>query len=86
MSVDLQGVDQNNLPVLGRRSEDVVIDLDDESVVDSLPKIGYGDEIQIIVILKEPIKSRNPEEFDFAKYLKINDIDAVLLSYIFLSV
>ena len=36
VTVDLQGVDQNNLPVLGRRSEDVVIDLDDESVVESL--------------------------------------------------
>ena len=54
-----------------------------KSPFDSLPKIGYGDEIQIIGILKEPIKSRNPEEFDFAKYLKINDIDAVLLSYMF---
>jgi len=54
-----------------------------KSPFDSLPKIGYGDEIQIIGILKEPIKSRNPEEFDFAKYLKINDIDTVLLSYMF---
>lgn len=36
VTVDLQGVDQNNLPVLGRRSENVVIDLDDESVVKSL--------------------------------------------------
>ncbi|MFN3135626.1 MAG: DNA internalization-related competence protein ComEC/Rec2, partial [Candidatus Kryptonium sp.] len=52
-----------------------------KSPFDSLPKIGYGDKIQIIGILKEPIKSRNPEEFDFAKYLKINNIDAVLLSY-----
>ncbi len=52
-----------------------------KSPFDSLPNIGYGDEIQIIGILKQPIKSRNPEEFDFAKYLKINDIDAVLLSY-----
>jgi len=33
VTVDLQGVDQNNLPVLGRRSENVVIDLDDESIV-----------------------------------------------------
>ncbi len=36
VTVDLQGVDQNNLPVLGRRSENVVIDLDDESIVESL--------------------------------------------------
>lgn len=38
VTVDLQGVDQNNLPVLGRRSENVVIDLDDESVIDVLRK------------------------------------------------
>lgn len=49
---------------------------------DSLPKFGYGDEVTIIGVLKEPIKSRNPDEFDFARYLKINDIDAVLISYI----
>ncbi len=49
---------------------------------DTLPQINYGDEIQIIGVLKEPIKSRNPGEFDFARYLKMNDIDAVLLSYI----
>ncbi len=52
-----------------------------KSPFDTLQDINYGDVIQIIGILKEPIRSRNPEEFDFAKYLKINDIDAVLLSY-----
>jgi len=53
-----------------------------KSKFDSLPKFSYGDEIQIIGVLKEPIRSRNPEEFDFARYLKIHDIDAVFLSYI----
>ncbi len=52
-----------------------------KSPLDTLQDLNYGDEIQLIGILKEPIKSRNPEEFDFARYLKINDIDAVLLSY-----
>ncbi|MEN3038485.1 MAG: DNA internalization-related competence protein ComEC/Rec2 [Candidatus Kryptonium sp.] len=49
---------------------------------DTLPTLDYGDQIQIIGILKEPLKSRNPDEFNFARYLKINDIEAVFLSYI----
>lgn len=52
-----------------------------KSPLDTLQDLNYGDKIQLIGILKEPIKSRNPEEFDFARYLKINDIDAVFLSY-----
>ena len=36
VTIDLQGVDQNNLPVLGRRSENIVIDLDDEHIVENL--------------------------------------------------
>lgn len=51
VTVDLQGVDQNNLPVLGRRSENVVIDLDDETVVQNLRerllKARKGDEFVI---------------------------------------
>ncbi|MCS7229027.1 MAG: DNA internalization-related competence protein ComEC/Rec2 [Candidatus Kryptonium sp.] len=49
---------------------------------DTLPALDYGDQIQIIGILREPLNSRNPDEFNFARYLKINDIEAVFLSYI----
>ncbi len=53
-----------------------------KSPFDVFPKVDYGDKIEIMGILKEPIRSRNPEEFDFGRYLKIHDIDAVFLSYI----
>ncbi len=52
-----------------------------KSPFDTLPNLNYGDEIQIIGLLREP-KPKNPEEVDFIRYLKINDIDAIVLSYI----
>lgn len=52
-----------------------------KSPFDSLPKLNYGDEIQIVGILKE-LKPKSPEEANFVRYLKINDIDAVVLSHI----
>ncbi|MCS7229032.1 MAG: trigger factor [Candidatus Kryptonium sp.] len=63
VTVDLQGVDQNNLPVLGKRSEDVVIDLDDDSVVKNLRerllRAKKGDEFTIeITIDNKPEKVR----------------------------
>jgi len=63
VTVDLQGVDQNNLPVLGRRSEDVVIDLEDESVVEGLRerllKAKKGDEFIIeLMVDNKPEKVR----------------------------
>jgi len=53
-----------------------------KSPFDVFPSVGYGDKIEVIGVLKKPIGSRNPEEFDFGRYLKIHDIDAVFLSYI----
>lgn len=63
VTVDLQGVDQNNLPVLGRRSEDIVIDLEDESVVEGLrerlSKAKKGDEFVIeLMVDNKPEKVR----------------------------
>ncbi len=63
VTVDLQGVDQNNLPVLGRRSENVVIDLDDESVVQNLRerllKAKKGDDFVIeLMVDNKPEKVR----------------------------
>ncbi len=52
-----------------------------KSPFDSLPILNYGDEIQIVGVLKE-LKAKNPEEESFIRYLKINDIDAVVISYI----
>ncbi|MEN3039409.1 MAG: trigger factor [Candidatus Kryptonium sp.] len=63
VTVDLQGVDQNNLPVLGKRSEDVVIDLDDDSVVknlrEKLMRAKKGDEFIIeLTVDNKPEKVR----------------------------
>lgn len=63
VTVDLQGVDQNNLPVLGRRSEGVVIDLDDESVVPNLRerllRVKKDDEFVIeLIVDNKPEKVR----------------------------
>lgn len=63
VTVDLQGVDQNNLPILGRRSENVVIDLDDGSVVqilrERLSTAKKGDEFIIeLMVDDKPEKVR----------------------------
>ncbi len=52
-----------------------------KSPFDSLPSINYGDEIQMVGILRE-LKPKNPGEESFIRYLWLNDIDAMLLSYI----
>jgi predicted membrane metal-binding protein len=41
-----------------------------KSPFDVFPSVDYGDKVEVIGVLKKPIGSRNPEEFDFGRYLK----------------